>query len=604
MMIGSSSSESSGSSEKAKKKSKKKKDKSDGKAKKQSKKKSKKDKKESKKANKLAKQIQKLEGKVEKRRRQMNGEKIEKKKRKKSSSSSSDSAKAFKAKRHDCEERVNSNLEGAGKEVRSRLCPSCKNQLQWSDVADGDYAEDWLCNNVEACGSSGSSRRTRWRWNCLSCVSDFCRDCYGMPEGWEPPSDDDWVGRPRSASQQASRPSSPRSPSPLPSPSSEEEEESDPEIHIGFACDNCDACPIKGVRFKCATCKDVNLCKRCWKQRLTIHHSKHKFLAMKAIPVTETNSLASPIKEDHAPAVSEMPSEAAAPVDLTDDAIDESLDLRHTSEAPEARTSVSAAASEVLAVPPATEEAPEVVEMTPDLPSKMHEQWQNIGKSYATSLNDEVKEILEASRNNQIKKNKKRGAKTTAVTLGLAKPSIPGKRLVKGMPCHLCLHPAADSWGRGVACSYMRPDGSFGGCQKGVCFPCMKVASRTMFGKVKISKEAWDVLGEKAWWMHEKCMGADDESDYSAMLKSANLSCDDLPDGWEKKTSKSTGKMYYVNEKLGKTQWKSPKLATPGKSANRNEPAVSVSDTKLDDTFNHDSTETTQKNETENLTEL
>lgn len=31
-----------------------------------------------------------------------------------------------------------------------------------------------------------------------------------------------------------------------------------------------------------------------------------------------------------------------------------------------------------------------------------------------------------------------------------------------------------------------------------------------------------------------------------------------LPEGWEVKQSRSTGKVYYVNEKLGKTQWEPP----------------------------------------------
>eukprot|EP00928_Gymnodinium_smaydae_P030020 TRINITY_DN22437_c0_g1_i1.p1 TRINITY_DN22437_c0_g1~~TRINITY_DN22437_c0_g1_i1.p1 ORF type:complete len:406 (-),score=90.26 TRINITY_DN22437_c0_g1_i1:166-1383(-) len=35
----------------------------------------------------------------------------------------------------------------------------------------------------------------------------------------------------------------------------------------------------------------------------------------------------------------------------------------------------------------------------------------------------------------------------------------------------------------------------------------------------------------------------------------------ELPDGWERRTSSSTGKHYYVNQKLGKTQWEMPTKA-------------------------------------------
>ena len=58
-------------------------------------------------------------------------------------------------------------------------------------------------------------------------------------------------------------------------------DESDPEVHEGAVCDHCDMQPILGPRFKCASCEDVSLCKKCYKRRLEIHRPSHRFFAMK-----------------------------------------------------------------------------------------------------------------------------------------------------------------------------------------------------------------------------------------------------------------------------------------------------------------------------------
>lgn len=47
-------------------------------------------------------------------------------------------------------------------------------------------------------------------------------------------------------------------------------------------------------------------------------------------------------------------------------------------------------------------------------------------------------------------------------------------------------------------------------------------------------------------------------SQAATAAKPAKVEVKGLPDGWEKKVSRSTGKTYYVNEKLGKSQFEPP----------------------------------------------
>lgn len=39
-------------------------------------------------------------------------------------------------------------------------------------------------------------------------------------------------------------------------------------LHEYHKCNTCDAEPIWGIRFKCRTCEDVDLCELCFDQRL------------------------------------------------------------------------------------------------------------------------------------------------------------------------------------------------------------------------------------------------------------------------------------------------------------------------------------------------
>ncbi|KAF4652715.1 hypothetical protein FOZ61_002069 [Perkinsus olseni] len=52
-------------------------------------------------------------------------------------------------------------------------------------------------------------------------------------------------------------------------------------IHPGVACDVCDVCPIVGIRYKCLTCPNYDLCGECYNNKEVVHeHPREDFWAM------------------------------------------------------------------------------------------------------------------------------------------------------------------------------------------------------------------------------------------------------------------------------------------------------------------------------------
>jgi len=66
----------------------------------------------------------------------------------------------------------------------------------------------------------------------------------------------------------------------------------------------------------------------------------------------------------------------------------------------------------------------------------------------------------------------------------------------------------------GVYCGRKRFDGACGGCFQGICWKCMNKGSKDMLGSIKTTKSEFTSLGAGAWWMHERCMTAEDKSAY------------------------------------------------------------------------------------------
>ena len=45
------------------------------------------------------------------------------------------------------------------------------------------------------------------------------------------------------------------------------------------------------------------------------------------------------------------------------------------------------------------------------------------------------------------------------------------------------------------------------------------VKRELMLWKVRITKEIWVTLSDKAWWMHERCMADNDHSDFEDLIQ-------------------------------------------------------------------------------------
>jgi hypothetical protein len=47
-------------------------------------------------------------------------------------------------------------------------------------------------------------------------------------------------------------------------------------VHRGVTCNVCEKCPIRGVRYKCANCRDFDVCELCEAQVCTHKHGQYR----------------------------------------------------------------------------------------------------------------------------------------------------------------------------------------------------------------------------------------------------------------------------------------------------------------------------------------
>jgi len=55
-------------------------------------------------------------------------------------------------------------------------CPACACAMQWSDSAEGVYAQGWDCEFGARCGATCETHGP-WRWLCKTCSIDLCQPC-------------------------------------------------------------------------------------------------------------------------------------------------------------------------------------------------------------------------------------------------------------------------------------------------------------------------------------------------------------------------------------------------------------------------------------------
>eukprot|EP00927_Polykrikos_kofoidii_P079371 TRINITY_DN76161_c0_g1_i1.p1 TRINITY_DN76161_c0_g1~~TRINITY_DN76161_c0_g1_i1.p1 ORF type:complete len:637 (-),score=133.86 TRINITY_DN76161_c0_g1_i1:67-1977(-) len=78
--------------------------------------------------------------------------------------------------------------------------------------------------------------------------------------------------------------------------------------------------------------------------------------------------------------------------------------------------------------------------------------------------------------------------------------------------CSYCNKAVVDKGG--VYCGRQRPDSTFGGCFKSICWKCMNKGGKDFIGSLRTSKAEFEAFGPGPWWMHEACMGAEDKRSY------------------------------------------------------------------------------------------
>merc|ERR1719313_1114759 len=297
--------------------------------------------------------------------------------------------------------------------------------------------------------------------------------------------------------------------------------------------------PLKGPRLSCMICEDYNLCEGCYQQRTYLHPPTHKFCAMKAVKKkggkksAPTNPGSSSSKaETHAmqlPNLAEDTDAGDLSAGIEDDASSEAL--KHVDN-PQDSDHASPAMTRVW---------------QPHLLS--HHQAESTHQGC-------IRSSWELVRNGSLsEKADDKALKSLKVY------KIPSKSL-----CGCCGR-GVRSNKDGIACWRWRETGSIG-CKCCICWTCMEKGPNSILGRVRIARRDFDRLGHDAWWMHEKCMSSTDVIDYSAMMMpppsepeaapEAEAPPEDIPDGWQAKLSKSTGKWYYVHLKTQQAQWSPP----------------------------------------------
>lgn len=162
--------------------------------------------------------------------------------------------------------------------------------------------------------------------------------------------------------------------------------EDESEVHVGVLCDGCGQKPIKGPRFKCGSCKNANLCHRCYPKRAKFHKSGHKFYVMKvvnsAIGVPPSGSPGREPSEDSVEVTKVTKMQPPPPRPEEPSSEDEAAARKNKEEGKTAETPRAAA-------PEAPEEEPTADEVSAQ---KMQEMCASLGKTFSKAWQKPMEE--------------------------------------------------------------------------------------------------------------------------------------------------------------------------------------------------------------------
>lgn len=312
------------------------------------------------------------------------------------------------------------------------------------------------------------------------------------------------------------------------------------EVHDGVECGSCQHCPIKGPRFQCSACKSYSLCQKCYPRRAEIHNKGHKFYVAKA---SATKARVQELVPSPAVKADNEASRAQPEVLGAEGASQTSGASAQAKEAEQAADKCSTPLGGVTGeeAKRRRQEAEQLlaqVMKTEAEAKRMQEMWQNLGKNYMSDWqatkanqhpeqkgknqrkkkgNDEEKATKANQHPEQKEKNQKKQKSDAGDKARVADAAVAGQWLPKGARCSVCKHKAKEDFA-GLVCRRRRPDGTDGGCRKGVCWRCMKPTPGDTLGKLRTTKAEFQGQGAKAWWMHEGCLAGDDETDYFVMM--------------------------------------------------------------------------------------
>eukprot|EP00927_Polykrikos_kofoidii_P047370 TRINITY_DN41488_c0_g1_i1.p1 TRINITY_DN41488_c0_g1~~TRINITY_DN41488_c0_g1_i1.p1 ORF type:complete len:1205 (+),score=272.45 TRINITY_DN41488_c0_g1_i1:69-3683(+) len=300
----------------------------------------------------------------------------------------------------------------------------------------------------------------------------------------------------------------------------------DDEVHEGITCARCQACPLRGDRFKCSICDSYDLCEICYEHKAEVHPATHRFFVQKVVKVLPPPPLAPPPEalSTH-PGMSDVELTAARQANEAMQMLYGALAAQTAGTGsptlPFMPASISPQDANTMAdsvvAPPLPQGTPMASFLTGILEVAPAPAPPQPVAAAAAPLPPTPEPVARAA------------AASTPVLVGTTSAVEPQAKsskdtlqanedgpawLFRGTPCGLCGATGSSQEPHGVICRRIRERGGESGCGKGVCWTCMETRPRKELGIVRTTKEEFASLEDEAWWCHELCMEGSDLIDY------------------------------------------------------------------------------------------